>query len=345
MVDIGVIVFNEGEANTYKEIPDYKNNTYYYRGTDKKFDIIEALDNDLDFFHKADSKTAEGGYPSRANGDAGKIYLRCDKGNPGEIFSSIEFAVGNNNISAKPGCVFDNLCVMYGGSHGIGAGNIDGLTVKNCEFGWIGGSIQSYNQGTERVGTITRYGNAVEIYGSAKHYTVDNCYVNQVYDAGLTHQSGNGVEMSEIYYTNNVIENCVYSIEYFNGKMENGKAAGSNIVIENNIMRLSGYGFGSQRYNPETPAHIKSWENANEFDNFTVKNNIFDRATHYMFQIVSAYKAYLPEVSGNTYIQTYGAKLMQYGVAKGTNYNYEKTAPAIIKHVLGDSDAKVYFVK
>ena len=345
MVDIGVIVFNEGEANTYKEIPDYKNNTYYYRGTDKKFDIIEALDNDLDFFHKADSKTAEGGYPARANGDAGKIYLRCDKGNPGEVFSSIEFAVGNNNIVAKSGCVFDNLCVMYGGSHGIGAGNTNGLTVKNCEFGWIGGSIQSYNQGTERAGTVTRFGNAVEIYGSAKNYTVDNCYVNQVYDAGLTHQSGNGVEMSEIYYTNNVIENCVYSIEYFNGKMANGKSAGSNIVIENNIMRLSGYGFGSQRYNPETPAHIKSWENANEFDNFTVKNNIFDRATHYMFQIVSAYKAYLPEVSGNTYIQTYGAKLMQYGVTKGTNYNYEKTAPAIIKHVLGDSDAKVYFVK
>ncbi len=345
MVDIGVIVFNEGEANTYKEMPDYKSNTYYYRGTDRKFDIIEALDNDLDFFHKADSKTIEGGYPSRSKGDTGKIYLRCDKGNPGEIFSSIEFAVGNNNIAAKSGCVFDNLCIMYGGSHGIGTGNTDGLVVKNCEFGWIGGSIQHYNESTSKAGTITRYGNAVEVYGSAKNYIVNNCYVNQVYDAGLTHQSGNGVEMSEIYYTNNVIENCVYSIEYFNGKMANGKSAGSNIVIENNIMRLSGYGFGSQRYNPDTPAHIKSWENANEFENFVIKNNTFDRATCNMFQIVSSYKTYLPEVSGNTYIQTLGGKLMEYGVLKGTKYLYTKSAPVIIKYILGDADAKVYSVK
>ena len=346
MVDVGVIVFNEGEANTYKEMPDYKNNTYYYRGTDKLFDIVEALDNDLNFFHKADSKTPEGGYPSRAKGDTGKIYLRCDKGNPGEVFDSIEFAVGNNNIAAKSGNVFDNLCIMYGGSHGIGAGNTDGLTVKNCEFGWIGGSIQHYNEtDAKKAGTITRYGNAVQIYGSAKNYTVENCYVNQVYDAGLTHQSGTAVEMSDIYYRNNVLENCVYSIEYFNGAMTNGKSAGKNFVIEGNIMRLAGYGFGSQRYNDGPQSHINGWTNANEFEGYVIKNNIFDRSKYYMFRIVSAYKSYLPEVSGNTYIQTYNGNFMEYGVLIATKYNYVKAAPVLIKYILGDSSADVYFVE
>lgn len=34
----------------------------------------------------------------------------------------------------------------------------------------------------------TRYGNGVEIYGGCDGYTIDNCYVHDVYDAGIAHQ-------------------------------------------------------------------------------------------------------------------------------------------------------------
>ena len=32
---------------------------------------------------------------------------------------------------------------MYVGAHGVGVGTVKNLKVANCEFGWIGGSIQS----------------------------------------------------------------------------------------------------------------------------------------------------------------------------------------------------------
>ena len=53
--------------------------------------------------------------------------------------------------------------------------------------------------------------------------------------------------MSNISYTNNVIEECVYGIEYFGGAGANDSVVrtGENILIEGNIILRSGYGFGS----------------------------------------------------------------------------------------------------
>lgn len=49
----------------------------------------------------------------------GALYLRCDEGNPGKIFSSMEFATGNNGWNdgmacVRSGVVLDNLCFRYG---------------------------------------------------------------------------------------------------------------------------------------------------------------------------------------------------------------------------------------
>lgn len=54
----------------------------------------------------------------------------------------------------------DNIRVINAGAHGVSAGNCNGLTVRNCEFEWIGGGIQGHTNGY-----ATRFGNAVEIWG------------------------------------------------------------------------------------------------------------------------------------------------------------------------------------
>ena len=211
----------------------------------------------------------------------GTLYLRCDEGNPGERYSEIEMSkkqhcIGNgrnNNVT------IDNLCIKHAGSHGIGGGNCEGLTVQNCEFGWIGGSIQG-----ERIfgrNWPTPYGNAIEIYGQAVNYTVDNCYIWQAYDAGITHQSGaksGNIGDKNIHYTNNVIEDCVYAIEIFVGDDGTATVFNDDVYIENNILRRGG-GFGhDQRPDQGVTALIRNGRMTENTHNYIVKNNIFDRS-------------------------------------------------------------------
>ena len=140
---------------------------------------------------------------------------------------------------------------------------------------------------------------------------MDHNYVYQVYDAGLTHQLSSGGTnnciMKDVVYTNNLIEYCVYSIEYFLGQPANTEVTRyqENILIENNIMRYAGFGFGIQRRDATTPAHIKGWDHANyvKDKSFIVKNNILDRSRRMLIHCGAATKDDLPIFENNVYIQ------------------------------------------
>lgn len=68
------------------------------------------------------------------------------------------------------GAHIDNLCLKYGDCHGVGSGTNEGLRITNCEFGWIGGGIQTYDFRGDTTGRVTRYGNAIEIYVGCDGY-------------------------------------------------------------------------------------------------------------------------------------------------------------------------------
>ncbi len=279
--DPGLIVFNGGEERAFKQIPGH----HGYEGG------YENLANDLDFIHDQTTK---------------RIYLRSDKGNPTERFNSIEvnegrhaIRIGGNNIQ------IDNITIKHAGNHGIGAGTVTGLYVTNCEFYWIGGSIQG------GAGYGARYGNAVEVYGGCDDFVMDHNYVYQVYDAGLTHQLSSGgtntCYQKNVTYSNNLIEYCVYSIEYFLGKPADDKTERyqENILIENNIMRYAGFGFGYQRRDNTSPAHIKGWDHMNYLKDgtFIVRNNVLDRSRRMLIHCGAQTQDQLPRFENNVYIQ------------------------------------------
>lgn len=280
--DPGLIVFNGGEERAFKQIPGHLG----YEGGK------ENLKNDLDFIHDQTTK---------------KIYLRSDKGNPTERFTNIEvnegqhaIRIGGNNIQ------IDNIAIKHAGFHGIGSGTVKGLYVTNCEFYWIGGSIQS------GIGYGTRYGNAVEVYGGCDDFVMDHNYVYQVYDAGLTHQHSSGGSnkciQKDVVYSNNLIEYCVYSIEYFLGAPAEPDVERyqENILIENNIMRYAGFGFGIQRRDNTSPAHIKGWDHANflkDGSTFIVRNNVLDRSRRMLIHCGAISEKALPKFENNIYIQ------------------------------------------
>ena len=368
ILDCGTLVFNDGEAHCRKLIPSYRDGRFVCREDETRpFDMAQEMTRDLDIFCRYDARlsttpTKGEDFPIPAlDGDSlGDLYLRCDRGNPAEVFQSIEALPRRHmfRVASNSNVTIDNLCLKYIGTHAISAGGgcVRGLHVSNCEIGWVGGAIQHYS-GTDpnypqgRRGSVTRFGNGVEIYGGCEDYIVRDCYIYQIYDAGVTHQvttRGKKIKMTNIRYWNNLIEHCVYSIEYFLEKTEGDTESYINdCEMSGNILRFSGYGWGQQRHNTYTPAHIKGWSYENTARNYTVHDNIFDRAAYRMVHLVAKEAESCPVMYNNTYIQKYGHTLGQYGangVEEPYNIAFDERVDERIKNVFKDTDAKIYYL-
>ncbi len=336
----------------YKEIPSYNDGVFYERNSSNVYDYKVMLDHDLMYVHLANISPVNGNVIlNTPNSTAiGPLYLRCDKGNPGKLYPSIEFNYNEHAIKIKGhGVTIDNLCLKYFGRHGISAGTAHNLKVTNCEIGWGGGSIQSYNSD----GRVTRFGNGVEIYGALVNYIIDNCYVYEIYDAGITHQISSSSDghfyMEGVYYTNNVLLNSTYNIEYFMSK--NNAEFGlqerymKNVYFTDNITRMAGYGWGVQRPD-NAPSNVKGWTHHNLCDNQVYENNVFDRCidlqnntTDYPIMTGTTYESSTPYLINNIFVQVPGRIIMMY---HRKNYRTDEDTEALINRIGGDGN-KLYF--
>ncbi len=300
--DVGTLVFDHGKAHAIKcVIRTEADGSTFNNTTGEPFRTYRDLTTDLHFYHDYSG--------------TGKLYLYSE-GNPGGRFDSIEFNIKQNVVAVggNSGVTVDNLCIKYGGAHGVGAGTVNDLTVQNCEFGWIGGSIQAEGIFGRNYGT--RYGNAVEIYGGCDTYTVTDNYIYQIYDAGITQQVGlssnpdNIKYQKNMTYARNVIEYCNYSIEYFiSGCVPENPSRMENFLIEDNFMWYAAEGFCEQRPDLDQGAHIKSWSgaNRNRATGFTVRNNLMCASKDMLVQIMSGLynpdgSDSLPVLSGNNFV-------------------------------------------
>jgi len=368
ILDPGTLVFNEGEEHCRKLIPSYIDGRFVCRDDESRlFVMADEMTQDLDLFWYFDSllstrpsKGMDFPVPEMGLESYGDLYLRCDRGNPGEYFRSVEalprrpmFSVGSDDHVR-----IDNLCLKYIGLHGVAAGgHVVGLHVTNCEIGWIGGTIQHYfgtdpNHPQGGRGTVTRFGNAVEIYGGCEDYLVSNCWIYQVYDAGVTHQittNGKKHTLVGVRYLDNLIEHCVYAIEYFLD-MNMGDTASymKHIEMRDNILRLSGYGWGQQRHNIDTPALIKGWSYVNAASDYRVCGNIVDRSAYRMLHLVAQKPESCPFMDGNVYIQNAGGMLGQYGgneISEPEILHFDGEIEETVRNVLGDRNAKIHIVE
>ncbi len=349
--DVGTLVFDDGAAHSRKLIPHFKDGKYvHHDDITKDFVMASAMTKDLDLFcdHKIGT---DGEVVPKVSEIISDLYLRCDKGNPGKLYNSIEPLLRFNLIAVRsnPDVTIDNLCIKYVGAHGVGGGGfVKGLTVTNCEFGWIGGSIQLFNP--DRNGRVTRFGNAIEIYGGCENYKANNNYIYEVYDAGITHQFRvtSKTMMENIEYKDNIIEKCVYGIEYFLDQLEGeSESRIKNCVMENNFIRLSGYGWGQQRLDVSTPAAIKSWNHTNMSEDFIIRNNIFDRGEYHFLHLCAITDEHCPTLDNNTYIQNLGKPLGKYsGYSKidPPRHIFDMQAEEKINNIFGDKNAKVYYI-
>ena len=210
--------------------------------------------------------------------DGDSVYVKVGK-NPAEMFRSLELAMKGVVISHRKrhDVIWESLAVMYSGGFAFAGGEAYRLTVRDCDMGWIGGSLQYWREGKDGRRIPVRYGNAVEYWSPAWSNTVERCRIWQVYDAALTPQSSRSRHpIHHITFRDNVIWNCEYSLEYWNHDPASYTA---DIVFEHNTCVDAGYVWShGQRPNPNG-AHVLSYNNEAPCSNIVVRNNIFCRTT------------------------------------------------------------------
>lgn len=226
----------------------------------KKWNLEDVMEN-YDFYYE---------------GETEDLYFYYE-GDIEKDFNSIEIGQRGDLITMNSGCVVDNLCVKYTGSHGIIAVKAaENIFITNNEIGYIGGSMQ--------FGT-TRFGNGVELKLGSINSKVKNNYVYECYDAGLTFQSWRSANVDSHYYdvefSENLIEKCTYGIEFFTTTKEDSGLYSDykNITMKSNIIRFSGYEWSfMQRPDPWMTSHIRGgqWAYVKDCENFKITDNVFD---------------------------------------------------------------------
>lgn len=344
MMDCGIIVFNDGESWGTKVAPYYMGGYLSTINDGQPFDVRTELTEDLMFFSEADSILYDGApfrYTVMDNCDKGEypdevvgtLYLRCDAGNPGEVFDSIEFAVRKNIVLPADDAVFHNLCLKYTGAHCIFGGDM-GYDVSYCEIGWIGGSPQYYRYDN---GEPIILGNGIECDGSYDHFSVTDCYIYQCYDAGVSNQDpAESAEVTgyesvgyldviqrNITYARNVFEYTDMPIEIFftlEDDIGYGRHRMENVLIEENHFLYTGYGWYMGTKETGGSAYM-GYNCPNASENFRIINNVFYLSTGPLLQ-TGAPEKWQPELDGNTYVQSEGGILVAWPSEEGYRINY-----------------------
>lgn len=244
--------------------------------------------------------------------DERAVYLYLSAGNPGEVYEDIELAARFMAVFAEipetHDVLIENLCIKYAGCHGIQFRNMSHhITVRYCEIGYVGGCLLRWSN-ADGTPNFARFGNGFEIVGNCHHITVENCWVYQCFDAGITHQSSGAqhVDVDNIRFADNLLEYSPYNIEYY---VHKDFGTMTNIVYENNIMRFAGFGFGTlDRFGSNTSvvSHVCAYYRVQPCENFVIRNNIMDTSYRHLTSI--AYpndpEGRGPTITGNTYVQS-----------------------------------------
>ncbi|MBE6787207.1 MAG: hypothetical protein E7537_02540 [Ruminococcaceae bacterium] len=310
--------FNAGGSSNSSKWSKYSGNIWKLTSSSLKDDIGAIIFNDSSYATKklslSEVKSDLQFYHDYSNG---VVYLYSTS-NPATRFSSIEFNSGYHIIVAKKNVTIDNLCIKFGGKHGISSGNSSYLTVKNCELGWIGGSLQ--HPGTDTV----RFGNAIEIWGYCDNFTVIDNYIYQVYDAGITQQitltDNTTRKHQNVLYSGNVIEKCNYSIEYWITSTDENQSYIDTFLIEDNLMWYAGTGICETRPDGGNASHIQGWRkyNRNRAKNFAVRNNVMIESTGQLVDIYTTQK----NSDGSNSMPTFNNNIMLN--KSGTNFGILK---------------------
>jgi hypothetical protein len=323
--DIGGIVLNGGEIVAQKTLAFWDKTQSKYFVYDKRtqswdngkpFVVNSENISNLTFFN--DIKYSDfGSFDDMGRppfSATGKLYFRCDAGNPSEVYRSIEFngGTGGREIIMIDGLdsknnVIDNLCLMYG-SHGARLGPAS--IIQNCEIGYVGGVINMFGdkKGAAFVGTVVS-GDGVQMLTES---SVLNNYIHDVWDAGITNETvGSGLSRENNVIEGNVIEKCASGILIADFVAQNtgaNTATARNIKINKNYILETLYGWGHKLDPHRTgPALVITLSPGSNKGGMSITNNLFYLSADTLVVLDYWTGENKPLFSNNTYVQRAGS--------------------------------------
>ena len=256
-------------------------------------------------------------YPIDLLGDKcpGPLYLRCDAGNPGEVFDSIEFCGSYWPIAVSSDCVFDNLAIRYWSVFAFwGHPDTDkNVVIQNCEVAYGRQNTVGFNQPEPDCAVIND-----AIYGVAQNAVLRNNYIHDNDGSGITFethpesrpQDGDDGPVTGLSFTctDNLIERCGACIQLNDG---NDWFDFDRITISDNIASDAGFNYGTDSmgvnsFCPFADLSLGAWGRLSA-KTLEVSGNIFMRSRRYV--LACGYDSVYQTDNGvsfhdNVYIQT-----------------------------------------
>lgn len=351
-LDCGLIVFDDETAGN-KILADWSG-TEWVNEDGTPFDIANSLTENLDFFSDDGGKFggATDFYVNNSSADDvqyGPLYLRCDEGNPGEIYDCIELctmftndmAGGGYNgtvISGIYGCVYDNLSIKYFPMAGVCVSDVDSI-LQNCEIAWGGGCVQGMENG--RVGD-ERMGDAINGCGTENCSVIGN-YIHDVASSALIIESYSDVQLRNISVSRNLIERTCNGINI----RDNDNISFENVAFNDNVFYLIGACTAGIQDIRSGVLASGGWtacfriRDPYEYTDCTISGNKMYYPLYFFYYC----DVPLPEMSNNLYVpakHTLGFADIRYNVEVGPFLPAEPDeSKDIIKEVFGDTTSIV----
>lgn len=202
------------------------------------------------------------------------IYMYCDKGNPGELFTDIEIGLNFSVFKRRDAYVEDitinNFELLYGRGP-FWPSDCKNIIVTYCICGWQGG----YDDGSQDV----PYGGGGGVWGACDNFVWDHCYIFQQWDSGVSPQFGGQsfptVIFKDFITTNCLFKGCKWTLEYWLHQKRNTEGKIVNMIFDYNLCRDGGYGFNELRRNES--AYVESWGYESSCYDCSIAHNLFDR--------------------------------------------------------------------
>ena len=205
MSDVSRLILNDGEAITNRIYEFYDGNGYISceatgwwqheaEGVtllDTLLPLEESMIEDLTIISR----------PERFEGwdyidcGVGPLYFRCDSGNPGALYDSIEFteyALSPNIYLCASNCVFDNISFRCNGKSYIQPDKwkeVQNTVIQNCEFAYGGCTVTYYREREDGALVVEVQGDG--IYNIVRNTTIRNNYFHDGAISSVTYEGDN----------------------------------------------------------------------------------------------------------------------------------------------------------
>lgn len=352
------ILMEEGTLWSTMLLPGWNGQTYTHAdGT--PFTVENGLTEDLTSFHAIDLTGRPADTKIENEGLTGPLYLRCDRGNPGEVFHDIQFVAGGIGFGTErefgQGLTVDNLSVQYFSQLGINLGGYQGwkgTLVQNCEIGWCGGMTQAYVE-SQRFGQgkATYSGGAIQMSG-CDNRALDNYIHDCDSKAFVVVIHDRGADVPTVYENlemrGNLIENSATALQVMSCLRDEGsdrEGRFQDLTFADNYVMHTAEGWMTDRLEAADIWEEYGIVSGLNFtgvkdgilDNVRVEDNVFACGHHALVAIKTSRNNY-PTFTGNTYIQYAGQLAVD---AAGRRVVIDQDAAAGLAGVLGDTTATV----